>query len=155
MCLIEHINCQLQKAPLDQASLVQASYGELRMEVKLTDWNRLGCLLDKLNLEANHGRKLNYHPARIETRVNYLDERLAVIENEGEAGRVILRSKPPRLDGDVCSFFEMVLNQGKALSLVRYKHDPQRRERVRVPAPLSRDTLDRLIRDLVELTLEN
>ena len=155
MSLIKHISQQLQKAPLDQASLIQVSDGELRMEVKLADWNRLGCLLDTPNLENSHCGKLNHRPSQIVARVTYLGERLETIENEGEAGRAILRSNPPRRDGDVISFFEVVLNRGKEVSLVRYKYDPQVGERVQVPVPMSRDTLDRLIRDLIELEREN
>jgi hypothetical protein len=155
MRLTEHISEQLQKAPVDQASLIQVSDGELRVEVKLADWNRLGCLLDTLNLEKSHCGKLNLHPSQIVARVTYLGERLETTEIEGEAGRAILRSNPPRRDGDVVSFFEVVLNQGKDVSLVRYKYDPEVGERVQVPVPLSRDTLDRLMGDLIQLAREN
>jgi hypothetical protein len=155
MYLLELISQQLQQAPLDQASLIQASDGEMRMEVKLADWNRLGCLLDALNLQKCHSGKLNLHPSQIVGRITYLGERLETLENEGEAGRAILRSNPPRRDGDVISFFEVILYPGKDISLVRYKYDPRVGERVHVSVPLSRDTLERLMRDLIELAGEN
>ena len=155
MPLIENIRRKLNKAPLDQASLIQASDGELRMEVKLADWNRLGCLLNELNLENRHRGKMNLHPDKIAARVTYLDERLETLECEGETGRAVLRSNPPRRDGDVISFFEVLLNPGKDVSLTRYRYDPQVEARFQVPMPLSRDTLDRLVYDLIELAQEN
>lgn len=151
MRLMENISQALRKAPLDQGSVVQASDGNLRMEVKLADWGRLGCLLDTLRLEKRPGGQLNLQPKEIAAQVTYLGERLEIIENEGEAGRVILRSSPPRRDGEVIRFFEVVLNRGKDVSLMRYEYDPQVSQRVQVHMPLSRDTLQRLVRDWIDL----
>jgi hypothetical protein len=151
MDLTKQINKQLQKAPADQALEVKASDEKLRVEVKLADSSRLGCLLDSLQIEHAEGGQLAVDPVQVVERITYLGERLEVIETEGEEGLSILRSAPPRVEGEVISFYEIVLDRSTSLSLVRYKHDPKTEERTPMPAPLTRDTLGRLIGDLIEL----
>ncbi len=151
MSLKKRINEQLQKAPPDQAVAVGASEGKLRLEVKLADSSRLGCLLDSLQLEHTEGDPLGVDPVQVVERITYLGERLEIIESEGNEGMTILRSTPPRVDGEVVSFYELVLDRSTRLSLVRYKHDPRTKKRTPMPAPLTRDSLERLISDLIEL----
>lgn len=151
MDLTRRINEQLQKATADQAFEVAASDEKLRVEMKLADYGRLGCLLDRLHLEHAKDGQLSIDPEKIVERITYLGERLEVIEMEGEAGMTILRSKPPRVDGEVISFYEMVMDRSRKLSLMRYKYDPKTEERTSVPAPLTRDALERLVGDLIEL----
>ena len=151
MSLTKLINGQLQKAPPDQAVAVGASEEKLRVEVKLADSSRLGCLFDRLHLEHTEGGQLAVDPIQVVERITYLEERLEIIETEGNEGMTILRSTPPRVDGEVISFYEMVLDRSTRLSLIRYKHDPKTEERTPMPAPLTRDTLERLIGDLIEL----
>jgi hypothetical protein len=151
MTLAKSITDQLQKAPSGHPGEIQAAGGDFRVEVKLADCDRLGCLLKKLELEQCQGGLPALDPSRIEDQVTYLGERLEVIESEGEKGRTILRSAPPRINGDVTSFFEMVLDPADGLSLMRYEFDRHRGERTQVSAPLARDTLERLLNDLIEL----
>ena len=151
MSLTERINEELQKALPDQAVQVEASEGKLRVEVKLADSSRLGCLLDRLHLEHTEGGQLAVDPVQVVERITYLGERLEIIETEGKEGMTILRSTPPRIDGEVVSFYELLLDRSTRLSLLRYKHDPRTKTRAPMPAPLTRDTLERLIGDLIEL----
>jgi hypothetical protein len=151
MSLKKRINEQLQKAPLDQAVAVGASEEGLRLEVKLADSSRLGCLLDSLHLEQTEGSPLAVDPVQVVERITYLGEKLEIIESEGNEGMTILRSNPPRADGEIISFYELVLDRSTRLSLARYKHDPREKTRTPMPAPLARDTLERLISDLIEL----
>jgi hypothetical protein len=150
MNITKRISNQLQRAPCDQAVKILASDEKLRVEVKLEDSGRLGCLLDRLNLEHTEDGHVMIDPVQIEGKITYLGERLEVIETEARQGRTILRSSPPRVEGEVISFFEMVVDGFKKLSLKRYEYDPKIGERMPVPAPLTRDTLERLINDLIE-----
>lgn len=154
MSLTKRINKQLQSAPSAQAVQVEASDEKLRVEVKLADFTRLGCLLDSLHLEHVQGGPLAIDPAQLVEQITYLGERLEVIETEGEEGLTILRSAPPRVDGEVISFFEMVLDGSQRLSLSRYTYDPKTEARTPMSAPLTRDALERLIGDLIELASE-
>jgi hypothetical protein len=155
MHLTKRISDQIDRAPSDQVVKILAFDEKLRVEVKLADCERLGCLLDRLNLEHTKDGHVLFDPVQIEGKVTYLGERLKVIETEEREGRTILRSSPPRVEGEVISFFEMVLDRFKTLSLVRYQYDPKMGERVPVPAALTRDTLERIISDLIELAQGN
>jgi len=152
MTLAKSINDQLQNASPNQAVEVRAFDEKLRLEVKLADCGRLGCLLDSLNLEHIQDGQLAVNAVQVAERITYLEERLDIIESEGEKGRTLLRSTPPKVDGQAVSFFEMVLDRSTRLSLVRYRYDANSGERTPVSAPLTRDTLERLIGDLLELT---
>ena len=129
--------------------------GNLRISVNFADLDRLGFLIKRLDVGHSLKAPLAFDPGRIEGQVTYLGERLQVIETEGNKGRSILRSAPPRIEGEVISFFEIALDQAKGLSLVRYEYDRQRRVRTSVPLPLARDTLERLLVDLIGLAGEN
>ena len=155
MTLAKRINDQLQSTSPDQSVDIRGTDEKLRVEVKLADCGRLGCLLDGLQLEHTEDGHLAVDPVQIAKKINYLEERLEIIETEGKAGRTILRSAPPRREDQSTSFFEMVLDRSTRLSLARYKYDPRTRKRTSVPAPLSRDTLERLIGDLIGLASGN
>ena len=147
----EHIINQIPRVLSGPAGEIQAMVGDLQVRMKMADRDRLGCLLERLEIKHNQGNPLGLDPARIAGRVNYLGEALAVIETEENGKKAILRSAPPRTDGEVICFFEMVLDRSEGLSLVRYAYDRIRGERLTVPAPLTISTLDRLLTDLVEL----
>jgi hypothetical protein len=147
----EHIINQVQRVLSCPGGETQAVVGDLRVRLKLADWDRLGCLLERLEIKHAQGGPLGLDPARIEGKVTYLGEALAVIEAEEDGKKAILRSAPPRRDGEVVCFFEMVLDRLEGLSLVRYAYDRVRGERLIVPAPLSISTLDRLLTDLIDL----
>jgi hypothetical protein len=154
MSLTKNIMEQLQKAPPDQAAHIRASDEKLRLDLKLADWGRLGCLLTRLDIEHTREGQLRIDPVRISEKISYLEERLEIIESEGGEGRTILRSSPPRVDGEGVSFFEVVLDRSTRLSLVRYRYDHKTEERTAVPASLARDTLERLLGDLITMAQE-
>lgn len=151
MTLAKSINDQLQNASPDQPVEMRAFDEKLRVEVKLADCGRLGCLLDSLNLEHVQEGHLAVDPVQVAERITYLEERLDIIETEGEEGRILLRSAPPKVNGQAISFFEVVLDRSTRLSLMRYMYDANSGVRMPVSAPLTRDALERLIRDLLEL----
>ncbi len=151
--LIELIG-KLQEIPCDQAVVISVSDIRLGIDLHLSDWNRLGCLLEGLTLERPCGSALSLDPTRIVEEVTYLEESLAIIETEIESGRAILRSSPPRIDGSSTSFFEVDLNRRRGLSLRRYTYDRDLGQRFPIAAPLSRATLERLVSDLIRLAGE-
>jgi hypothetical protein len=155
MTLSKRIADQLGKAPPEQIGAIQAVEDEVLVHLKLADWDRLGCILERVELKNTHGNALGLDPFRIEEKVTYLGETLRVIETEKERGRHILRSASPRKDEEVISFFEMVLDENEGLSLVRYAYDRRLGERAPVPTTLTRDCLKRLLDDLIELFQEN
>jgi len=147
----EHIISQMRRSLSEPDGEIQATVGGLRVRLKLADWDRLGCLLERLEIKHAQGDSLGLDPVRIEGKVTYLGEALTVIEAERDGKKTILRSAPPRKDGEMVCFFEMVLDRSEGLSLVRYAYNRVQRERLTVPAPLSISTLDRLLTDLIDL----
>jgi hypothetical protein len=147
----EHIINQIRRVLSGPAGEIQALVGDLQVRLQLADWDRLGCLLERLEIKHAQGDSLGLDPARIAGKVTYLGEALAVIEAEVNGKKAILRSAPPRTEGELVCFFEMVLDRSEGLSLVRYAYDRLRKERLTVPAPLTISTLDRLLTDLVDL----
>ena len=147
----EHIINQIRRVLSGPAGEIQAMVGDLQVRLKLSDRDRLGCLLERLEIKHAQGNPLGLDPARIAGKVTYLGEALAVIEAEENGKKAILRSAPPRTEGELVCFFEMVLDRSEGLSLVRYAYDRLRKERLTVPAPLTISTLDRLLTDLVDL----
>jgi hypothetical protein len=155
MARAEQIISQIQKESAGQVKEVLAVDGDLQVRVKLADSDRLGCLLEKLEMKGTNGHELNLDPARVEKEVTYLGEPLRIIELEKFFGRAILRSFPPRMENGTVSFFEMTLDRSEGLSLTRLSYDRSRGERSLIPAPFTRETLERLLTDLVYLIREN
>jgi hypothetical protein len=155
MALIQDIMDQMASAASGTPTKIQASDGKLHVEMTLDDCDRLGCLFNRLDLMWTQGRRLAVDPARIESRITYLGEKLQLLETEGEKGITILRSTPPRVDDEATSFFEVVLNPSTGISLARYKFHPKTGQRTSVAAPLARETVERLIKELVTIISES
>lgn len=152
--IMKEIYDQLRKIPSGQGGIVRILRAGIRVELQLADWDRLGCLIKRFRLEPTDGRSLELDPAHIERQVTYLGENLRVIEREEKGGKTILRSTCPRNEGETISFFEMVVDREEGLSLVRYAYDRLHAERTAVPVFLTRETLERLIDDLVGMVRE-
>ena len=148
---VGHIINQIPRVLSGPAGEIQARVGDLQVRMNLADRDRLGCLLEKLEIKHAQGNPLGLDPTRIAGKVTYLGEALAVIEVEESGEKAILRSAPPRTDEEWISFFEMVLDRSEGLSLVRYAYDGVRGERLTVSAPLTMSTLVRLLTDLMDL----
>ncbi len=151
MAKAEHIITQLQRGPFGQAGEILAEDGDLEVRVQLADWDRLGCRLEKLEMKGTQGHSLKLDPIRLEKELTYLGEPLRIVELEKHCGKAILRSFPPRRENGTVSFFEMVLDGPEGLSLTRLAYDRRLGQRSSVPVSITRDTLERLLADLVNL----
>jgi hypothetical protein len=108
-------------------------------------------LLEALEVRSVHGIPLPFDPTRIAQRMTYLGEPLEVIEMVNEGEWALLRSAPPCANEESVSFFEILLDRHRELSLRRYAVDRKCGERRSIPAPLTRHTVERLVVDLVDL----
>lgn len=151
----EHIIDQLQKWPAGGAGEFLATDSYLEVRIQLADWDRLGCVLEKLEMKCGDGHFLKLDPVRIEKEITYLGEPLKIIELEKHCGRALLRSFPPRTENGSLSFFELVIDRTEGLSLKRLAYDRILGKRSPTPVPLTRDTLIRLLGDLVRFLTEN
>jgi len=151
MAKAEPIINQLQKGPSEQAGEILAEDGDLKVRVQLADWDRLGCRMERLEMKGTPGHSLKLDPIRLEKELTYLGEPLRIVELEKHCGKAILRSFPPRRENGTVSFFEMVLDGPEGLSLTRLAYDRNLGQRSPVPVSMTRDTLERLLADLVDL----
>jgi hypothetical protein len=142
---------QLAAYPPGQAGEIQVTEAGVDLWMRVTDWDRLGCLLDSLEMRSAQALPLLFDPFRIAQRVTYLGEPLQVIEMVKGGGQALVRSAPPCMRDGSVSFFEMILNRQRELSLRRYAVDAECGQRKGVPAPLTRHTLERLVVDLLDL----
>ena len=96
--------------------------------------DQLGMLVRRIEIEFPVKGDLRKQAATIVETVTYLGSELKVIEVDGVADAVQIRSKKPAEDG----FVEVILRRGNYLSL----------ERKGAPLHISKADFDRLIRDL-------
>jgi len=147
---VEKIMDQLGKCPAGRGGEFQAAEGDLQLRVKISGADRPECLLETLELKSASG-SLSLDPIRVEKEVNYLAEPLRIVELKKHQGRAILRSFPPRMENGTVSFFEMVIDRSGGCSLSRLAYNRNLGTRSQTPALLTRDTLERLLADLVSL----
>jgi hypothetical protein len=141
---------QIKKGPPAEGGAIHASDGDLRLYIKLADWDRLGCLVERVEMKGNRPMRLDAD--RIAQEVTYLGEGLRVIERDEEGKKTILRSHAPLKEGDRISFYEMTLDSTAGFSLVRFAYDRESGKRFSIPASLTRDALERLVANLVRLS---
>ncbi|MGC4006960.1 MAG: hypothetical protein QM811_29070 [Pirellulales bacterium] len=79
-------------------------------------------------------------------RLSYLLEPIGTIEVDGEQCVVQMRSIPPAKDAEGINYYELLVQRGGVLSLVRYRKTPQT-ERTVIPAMVTREVFLRLVED--------
>ena len=145
----ENIVKQLQDWPAGQAGEFLVSDGELQVSVKMADSDRLGCLMERLEMKGTSGHPLNLDPLRVEKELTYLGEALKIVELEKHRGKALLRSFPPRRENGTVLFFELTIDRNEGLSLHRLSYDHALGTRSHTPVAVTRETLERLLADLV------
>jgi hypothetical protein len=83
-------------------------------------------------------------------KVGYLLEPLRVIEVDGPAGQVTVRSDRPQRRGGQSAYYELTANAKREATVERYAVKDGERRRVRTPMNLTNEQLDRLTEDLAE-----
>jgi hypothetical protein len=151
----ENIMEQVRKGPWEPNKQFLASDGSLQVRVQLADWDRLGCLLERLEIRPTDGCSLKIDPLSIEKEIHYLGEPLKIIEMEKSQGKALLRSFPPRRENGTVHFFELVIDPQEGLSLNRLSYDRTLGSRTQTPVSLTRETLERLLADLLSLASKN
>lgn len=118
----------------------------------LAENNPLAVSLAQLRLESTelaHASMddLQQLSESLSKRLTYLLEPIAPIEADGDQCVVQMRSTPPQKDDDGRSYYELLVQRGGALSLVRYRKETGD-TRQRIPAQLTGEVLVRLVGDL-------
>lgn len=143
-----------------------AEAGDPGVTLTLADYDRYSIALRNLqvsydNLPENGRHAEDYlrqHAEQVTRRLTYLEEPLALVELDGEAGVAQLRSNPPYQDGDDLVYWEALLRAAPhpSVSLSRYRWRPGFREHESLVYPATFAMLGRIAQDLaVSLSAEN
>lgn len=144
-----------ERAPFhDRTEQVVAREGGLLLRCDLHGAERLGCALSRLELVeeaagALENSEVLARAERVCDKVTYLLEPLAPIEVDRIHGKVLVRSRVPKIEGDARAYYELVASADGRMSLCRYHYRPQERKRSLVDFALTGEQLALLVDDLV------
>lgn len=134
-----------------ETEFVKTKKGEFYSILHFCDQDRIGCLLNQLEIRPLNDTRLLVDPSAVSKTLSQLDGGLAVVEIEGPGQRAVLKSAFPRTVGSTIQFFEMVIDPRAGIVLRRCIYDYASGERGTLPFAMTRENLDNLIRDLKAL----
>lgn len=125
----------------------------LQLDVTVTDADRLSCQLESLYLRKTEQEgpdltRVKSQASQLERTITYLLEDIALIELDPFDYQAQLKSEVPRSEGDSISYYELLLDKGDALSLVRTRYDKESGTKTRVPMTFTSEVAERLLGDL-------
>lgn len=135
----------------EQEIVVPYTHGELSCRCVSADSLAVSILnlcLQTSELDAASIDRLQQVSQELTNRITYLLEPIGPIEVDVDKCVVQLRSTPPAKEGDATSYYELLVQAGGSLSLVRYCQTEQP-PREAIPATLTREVLARLADDMV------
>ncbi len=138
--------------PLSGPVKVQAAQGREQAELELAELDRLAASVARLVVSSTRLAGVELEQLRalgeqLAGRLCYLLEPLRVIECDGEACAVQMRSSQPHRQGEDRYFYELWLRRGGQMELVRW-HTVHGAVKEPVPMQLTREILLRLVDDL-------
>lgn len=134
-----------------ETEFVKTKKGEFHTVLRFCDQDRIGCLLDQVEIKPLNDTRLLLDPSLVSKTLAHLDGGLAVVEVEGPGQRAVLKSALPRTIGSTIQFFEMVIDPRDGMVLRRCVFDYGSGERSTVPFAMTRDNLDCLVNCLKQL----
>ncbi|MFQ5766445.1 MAG: hypothetical protein ACE5ID_00445 [Acidobacteriota bacterium] len=133
---------------------IKGTHGRLHLEVD--DADRLGVMVRSIHLDSValslSARQLKSRLEDLALRVDYLPERLSIVEHDPDRTGAILRSSPPHRSGAARDYFELRVSRRLGLHFQRYRQPPGAGPRRPLPSLLDRRTLARLIDDMAAVT---
>lgn len=144
-----------QSAPFhDHVEQFVAHDAGLTVRCQVSGAEMLGVALTRLELVDQSAKnvttsQLAARAARLCERVTYLLEPLQVIELDSRSKTAPIRSKQPRKQGKVLSYYELLSVADQGLTLSRYSFDPDAGMRTVVEFVLTPDQLELLLDDMI------
>ncbi|MCA9744127.1 MAG: hypothetical protein H6695_12080 [Deferribacteres bacterium] len=140
-----------------KAETFKKSYGGIHVEAAICDKDRYSFLFSGLRIESVAGnvseQRLLVCANRLISTIDYLTENLALIEFDQQNGVVQIRSSKPVPKKDGYHYFEILFSNKNTCSVHRYQKLASEHSRRRIPVLMTRDTLERLIDDIIALWL--
>lgn len=134
--------------------VISAQQGLTRVTLELAAFAPFGVVFNELKFDTSQvpsSRKLGDLADQLTRRITYLMEPLRVLEVDEDAGELEIRSSPPSQREQVRYYYELRLSCTGSLSLQRIAFDEIARLKKSVPCQLTREALERLIDDIVDV----
>lgn len=137
----------------DGAGLTRLEGAWGRLELLTDDIDRLGVMVREVRLDRLPGSvpiaTLRRRLQHLAERVDYLSERLILVEHDPARTGALMRSAQPREVGSERHYFELRVEKNRAARFARFRQPPGADERELLPFLLDRHALTRLVDDLL------
>ena len=146
-------NEMISSLDADPGGKVRLEYQGLDIILTTAETDRLGVMVTELALNgirelADPG--LHDRLQALTRRLDYLSEPLRLVEHDPASTGALLRSSEPRHRGDCREYFELRVQRTGHSAFARFRQPAGSLPRTPMPFLLDRETLARLIDDLVE-----
>lgn len=133
--------------------VVTVDDGPDRLTLEIAAIDSVGVALDALEYAATDRREwtpqaLHDWGVRLAARLTYLMEPMTVLEIDGGAGEVLLRSRSPSRRDDSRNYYEIRLRRDGCCRVDRVSFDEVERRRARTRCQLTREAVERLADDI-------
>ena len=129
--------------PDDGASTVRIEVPWGRLEVITTDTDRLGVMVRAVQIDrlpgSVHRATLRGHMQDLAEQVDYLSERLTLVEHDPARTGALMRSAPPREVSGERHYFELRVEKNRAARFARFRQPPGATDREQLPFLLDRN----------------
>jgi hypothetical protein len=158
MSLISQLEQELQQQGAMPPGALTVIEGCDTLSLELVQLDPLGVafrsfLFATPRLATAETKQLTLIADQLAAKLTYLLEPLRVIEIDGAAGAVQMRSTMPSQHQDRKNYFEILVRRGGEISFERYEKQPTQ-ARCIVPTILTREVLSRLTNDIYAATLQ-
>ncbi|MFQ5670425.1 MAG: hypothetical protein ACE5HD_07910 [Acidobacteriota bacterium] len=125
----------------------------VRVSLSTGDADRLGVLLESIRIDRIPGTlsraMLRRRLLKLAEKLDYLPEKLALVEHDPERTGALMRSDSPRWRGEDREYFELRVEMNRATTFQRFRQPPGGLPRQSAAILLDRTNLARLVDDLV------
>ncbi|MCZ6676101.1 MAG: hypothetical protein O7E52_02500 [Candidatus Poribacteria bacterium] len=158
---IEQLRDTFETKDKEPSVRVSTQSDTVQISAQLADVDRLGYLLTAVEaqrLDENRSAGIEIEVSQVEERVemllekiSYLTETLTLVEKTEDFSRVLIRSATPEKREDGIHYYELTLEAGRSLRMIRQCYDLKARRRKVLPFPLSKGVFERLVTDLSDI----
>lgn len=137
-------------------SIFDEQFNEIHLHTEISDFDKFSYLIWKLELKNlkesidinNITDILKKRAAFLAGNVKYLLEDLSVLEIDSINTKVQLRSVLPYKEGDMLSYFEILMDGHCKITVERFQQKKGENQREQIPFQLTEEVFERLINDM-------
>jgi len=146
----------LQETGQDGGCIIEETNDSIRLRVEIEDVDKFSCLVKTFSVTQLQAppnvpltELLRRQAREIERRISYLLESFRLVEVDECNALAQVRSVAPYKKSGERFYYEMLLQHGNSMTLVRYRKSASSENHELVPFHLTPETFERLVDDLV------